>query len=80
VTRRKKTKKIRGASSKDLFEQCLRELESLNRRYASLFRFVYDPNTYAPHSFKDEVIEVPIEQDMKAGQTLMVRVPMKFTI
>ena len=76
----KRRKTPKPPSTRELFERCTRELAALNSRYESLFRFVHDPATYAPQSLRDEVIAVPIERDMKAGETLNVRVPLKFEV
>jgi len=79
--KRKRTKKRqKPTSAKELFELCKWELAELNRRYESLFRFVRDPKTYSPLGFTQEIIDVTIERDMKAGDTLRVRIPMKFQV
>lgn len=73
-------KRKKQASTRELFEQCTRQLSDLNRRYSSLFRFVHDRNTYAPQGITQDVIEVEIEKDMKAGEIMNVRVPLKFEV
>lgn len=67
-------------SARALFEQCTLELVMLNQRYRALFDFVNDPNTYTPLGLHSDVIPVTLERNMKKGDTLMVRVPMKFTM
>ena len=78
--RRSKQKRQKRASARELFEQCARELQALNRRYESLFKFVHDPQTYAPHGLTREVIEAVIEHDMQAGDVLTVPIPLKFEV
>lgn len=68
------------ANTRELFEQCTRQLTDLNRRYAALFKFVNDPDTYSPGALNCEFITVTIERDMRTGETLNVRVPMKFSV
>lgn len=72
-----KKRKQKPESAKQMLDRCVTELALLNRRYAGMFEFVHDPQTYAPASFTREVVEVTIERDMKQGETLMVPIPIK---
>ena len=76
----KKKKRQKAPSARELFEQCTRELRSLNQRYESLFRFVHDSKTYAPGSLADNLISVTIDRDMRIGETLNVRIPFKWEL
>ena len=73
-------KKKKRTSTRELFEQCTRELQALNRRYSALFKFVHDPKTYAPHGLTRELVQVQIERNMRAGETLDVPIPLKFEV
>ncbi len=76
---KKKTRnKNQRPSARDLFGIVTAQLETLNRRYAALFEFVNDPGALAQENMQMETIPVVLDQDMKAGHTLMVRIPRKF--
>lgn len=77
---KKSQRKKRQPSARELFEQCTTQLRELNQRYDSLFRFVHDPKTYAPQGVQSEVIPVTLEEDVRAGDTIHVRVPLKFEL
>ena len=74
----KKRKREKQPSARDLFEECTRRLQELERRYESLFEFVSDPNTYAPHMLMREIASAVLDRDMKAGEIVQCAVPMKF--
>ncbi len=80
MTTRKKKKRAKPPSARELFERCADQIETLNRRYAALFEFVQDPGALAQDNMHMETIPVVLDQDMKAGHTLMVRVPRKFRV
>lgn len=76
----RKRRNQKQRSARELFELCTQQLLDLNRRYESLFRYVHDPRTYSPEMMHSDMIPVTLERDMKAGETLDVRTPVKFLV
>ncbi len=77
---KKKTKRRPVTSARVLLERVTYQLEELNRRYATLFEIATTPGAMPMHDITNYTHLVTLDRDMKAGETINVRVPQKFTL
>ncbi len=76
----KKTKREKQPSARELFERMTRQLEELNRRYSILFEIATTPGVMAMYNTSEYTQPVTLERDMRAGETVFVRIPQQFKV
>ncbi len=76
----KKKKRQPVTSARVLLQRATYQLEELNRRYAILFDIATTPGALQMPPVHDNIVRVTLDRDMKAGETLNVRTPIKFTV
>ena len=80
MKKRKAKRRVKKPTARELFAQCAAQLTDLNRRYESLFQYVNAVGVYDTQKLTRETIDVTIQRDMRAGETLHVPIPLKFIV